>query len=79
MINLVHHQEDFKIEAECHFFATSHGKNACDGIEGCKQEAARASLGATIIGKILTPMQLFEWCSTHIMGIKFFFTYERMM
>ena len=26
LINLTHHFEDFDIEAEWHFFATSHGK-----------------------------------------------------
>ena len=38
-----------------------------------KREAARASLRATITEQILTPMQLFEWCSTHITGIKLFY------
>lgn len=33
-INLVHHKKDFNIDAEWHFFDTSHGKGACDGIEG---------------------------------------------
>ena len=55
------------------FFAT-YGKNARDGIGGTvKREAARASLRATITGQILTPQQLFEWCSSHIAGIKFFY------
>ena len=74
MINLVYHQDDFGIQAEWHFFATSHGKSACDGIGGTvKREAARASLRATTTGHILTPQQLFEWCSIHITGIKFFY------
>ncbi|XP_071951916.1 uncharacterized protein [Antedon mediterranea] len=33
-INLCHHQEDFGLDAEWNFFATSHGKSACDGIGG---------------------------------------------
>ena len=46
----------------------------CDGIGGTvKREAVRASLRATITEQILTPMQLFEWCSTHMTGIKFFY------
>ena len=74
MVNLVYHHEDYGIRAEWHFFATSHDKNACDGIGGTvKREAARASLRATITGQILTPQQLFEWCSSHIAGIKFFY------
>ena len=28
--NLLHHETDFSIRAEWHFFATSHGKNPCD-------------------------------------------------
>ena len=72
MINLVYHQDYFRIQAEWHFFATFHGKSACDGIEGTvKREAARASLRATTTGHILTPHQLFEWCSIHITGIMF--------
>ena len=64
MTNLVYHQDDFGIRAEWHFFATSHGKSACDGIGGTvKREAARASLRATTTGHILTPQQLlnFHW------------------
>jgi hypothetical protein len=41
--NLVYHIDDFGIDAEWHFFATSHGKNACDTM---KREAAKASLQA---------------------------------
>ena len=78
MINLVYHQDDFGIQAEWHFFATSHGKSACDGIGGTvKREAARASLRATTTGHILTPQQLFEWCSINITGIKFS-TFQKM-
>ena len=32
--NLLYHRDDFGLDAEWHFFATSHGKNACDGIGG---------------------------------------------
>ena len=74
LINLVYHQDDFGIQAEWHLFATSHGKSACDGIgRTVKREAARTSLRATTTGHILTPQQLFEWCSIHITGIKFFY------
>ena len=31
VINLCHHVDDFNVEAEWHFFATSHGKTAGDG------------------------------------------------
>ena len=43
--NLIFHQEDFHVQAEWNFFATSHGKNACDGVGGTiKRLAAHASL-----------------------------------
>ena len=32
LLNLLFHHEDFKLQAEWNFFATSHGKNACDGV-----------------------------------------------
>ena len=36
---------DFEVKCEWHFFATSHGKSACDGIGGVvKRITAKASL-----------------------------------
>jgi hypothetical protein len=32
LINLCYHKDDFGMDNEWHFFATSHGKGACDGI-----------------------------------------------
>ena len=44
-LNLCCHKEDFSIEAEWIFFATSHGKSPCDGIGGAvKRHAAKRSL-----------------------------------
>lgn len=58
-INLVFHEKDFGIEAEWIFFATSHGKEACDGIGGCvKRQAYRASLQGI---QITDTNKLFEW------------------
>ena len=34
LTNLLFHEEDFGLKAEWHFFGTSHGKNACDGVGG---------------------------------------------
>lgn len=34
IINLFHHEEDFGHQAEWHLVATSHRKNACDGVRG---------------------------------------------
>ena len=57
--NLCHHQEDFGIPTEWHFFATSHGKSAADGIAGTvKRTASKASLQHPYKDQILTPSQL---------------------
>ena len=58
--------------AEWHFFATSHGKGACDGVGGTvKRLAACASLQRPYSDQIMTPRQLFEWCSQNIQKIQF--------
>ena len=31
-LNLCHHQQDFNMDAEWIFFATSHGKSPCNGV-----------------------------------------------
>jgi hypothetical protein len=66
-INLCHHNTDFGINAEWHFFATSHGKGACDGVGGTiKCLAARSSLQHH---QILTPAQLYSWDKEHLPSI----------
>jgi len=56
------------------FFATSHGKSACDGIGGTvKREAVKKSLQAAVTGHILTPMDLHHWASHSIEGIHFLY------
>ena len=70
----MHHEFDFQLTAEWHFFATSHGKSVCDGIGGTiKRLASRKSLQATTDGHILTPEALFEWATMNVTGIKVFF------
>ena len=69
--NLCHHSNDFKMEAEWHFFATSHGKSTCDGIGGTKILAVRASLQSATDNQILTPKHLFHWAQNHISGIQY--------
>jgi len=55
------------------FFATSHGKNACDGVGGTmKRLAAKASLQRHLKDQILTPRQFFTFAKT-VLGIKSFF------
>ena len=70
--NLCHHEEDFGIPAEWHFFATSHGKSAADGIAGTvKRTASKASLQRPYKDQILTPSQLYQFVSKEITGIHF--------
>ena len=40
-MNLCYHKTDFGIEAEWHFFATSHGKGPCDGVGGVIKRLVR--------------------------------------
>ena len=71
-INLCHHQADFGVPAEWHFYATSHGKGACDGVGGTvKRLAARASLQCPYDHQIMTPRQLFEWAVENIPATSF--------
>ena len=71
-INLCYHEDDFGISAEWHFYATSHGKNACDGLGGTvKRLAARASLQRPYDEQIMTPRQLFEWAAVNISTVTF--------
>ncbi|XP_024889361.1 uncharacterized protein LOC112465839 [Temnothorax curvispinosus] len=62
--NIYHHEVDFGVRAEWHFFATAHGKGPCDGIGGTlKRLAARASLQRPTDQQILDPMDLFNWAN----------------
>ena len=75
--NLIFHVQDFGITAEWNFFATSHGKNLCDGVGGTvKRLATRASLQRPLDNQILTPYQLFEFASQDISGITFYVNSE---
>jgi len=70
--NLCHHEEDFQLQAEWHFFATSHGKSACDSIgDTVKRLAARASLQRPFTNQILTPHDLYTWSTENIKNIAF--------
>ena len=68
--SISHHQEDFGLLAEWNFFATSHGKTACDGIEGtAKRLTLKASLQRPVHNQIITPRDMFSFCSENISGI----------
>lgn len=54
----------YGIDAEWHFFATSHGKGPCDAIGGTiKRMATRASLAKEREHPIKTAKELFDWAN----------------
>ena len=69
-VNLCHHNEDFGVPAEWHFFATSHGKGPCNTV---KRLAARASLQRSINNQITTPRQLVEFAESEIKSVNFYY------
>ncbi|CAH0547127.1 unnamed protein product [Brassicogethes aeneus] len=59
LLNLLHHEEDFQITAEWHYYAT-HGKAPSDGLGGTlKRLADRANLQSKSGEKIQNPDELF--------------------
>ena len=78
LVNLCHHKRDHDLNAQWHFFATSHGKSPCDGLGGTtKRLVAKASLQATVTNQILTPQQMFAWADQNIAGIKYLYVSEK--
>eukprot|EP00731_Ephydatia_muelleri_P007129 Em0003g1377a len=74
-LNLTHHEDDFGMPAEWHFFATSHGKGPSDGVGGSvKRSAARASLQRPYHDQIMTPRQLFEYAKANITAVHFHYS-----
>ena len=72
--NLTYYKDDFSLDAERHFFATSHGKGPCDGLGGTvKHLAAKASLQRPYEDQILNAEQLYSWAKVNIPGIHFDF------
>ena len=74
--NLCQHNKDFGFEGTWNFFATSHGKSPCYGIGGTvKRVTARASLQRPKENHIITPLQMYNFCSStsSLSTIKFFF------
>ena len=60
---------------EWNFFATLHGKNACEGIEGTlKRSTARASLQRPLNDQILTTMDFYHYCQESISTITTYYT-----
>lgn len=72
-LNLCYHESDFHLSAEWNFFATSHGKSACDGVGGTvKRLASRASIQRPYEDQMMTPHELFLWAERNITGITVF-------
>ena len=60
--NLCQHKDEFGITAKWHFFATSHGKQPCDGIGGTvKRLVTKASLQRDVSNQILDHKVMFEF------------------
>lgn len=69
-LNLCFHQSDVGVQAEWHYFATSHGKEPPDGIKvTIKREATRASLQHPYHDQILMPQRLFEFIRSNLHGV----------
>ncbi|CAH1115696.1 unnamed protein product [Psylliodes chrysocephalus] len=76
--NLINHKNYFAVEAEWNFFATSHGKGACDGLAvSVKRQAYRASLQRDNNKHITTPLSLFQWAESYFKKINFAFCYQK--
>ena len=72
-LNLCFHKQDFDIDAEWVFFATSHGKSPCDGIGGfVKRYVAKRSLQRPLNEQILDYSAMLRLCKSEIESIEFF-------
>lgn len=70
--NLANHVIDHNVEAEWNFFATSHGKGACDGVGGTvKRHAKKSSLQSN--DPITSAEKLFNWAKSFFKKISFFY------
>ena len=70
---MCHHQQDFNMDAEGIFFATSHGKSPCNGVEGfVKNYVAKHSLQRPLHDQILSYQSMLDLCVREIPSITFF-------
>ncbi len=78
-INLCLHKQDFGMDVEWVFFATSHRKSPCDGIGGSvKRHAAKRSLQRPLNNQILDYRAMLEVCQ-EMDAIKFCATSKESM
>ena len=72
-MNLFLHKQDFRLDADWIFFATSHGKSSCDMIGGSvKCHAAKRSLQRTMNNQILDYQDMLNVCEEEMSKIKLF-------
>jgi hypothetical protein len=73
--NICNHYADFNSEVVWNYFASSHGKDPCDGIGGTvKRLAAKASLQHVGVPLIDSTVKFFSWAQSNIKGASFGFT-----
>ena len=80
VINLAYNRKDFNIDAEWHFYATSHGKGPCDGLGATvKRAAVRASLQSVNNQDILSAQDLYNWLksTSRLPNVEFEFCSEK--
>ena len=67
-------QSDSEPNARCVFFATSHGKQPCDGIgRTAERLVSNAGLKRGLKDQILSPSDMFQSCKENIQNIIFKF------
>ena len=72
--NLCQHKSDFGLNVRQVFFATSHGKQLCDGIGGTvKRLVSNVSLKCDLKNQILSPSDMFQLCKENIQNVIFKF------
>lgn len=72
MGNLLHHREEYGIDAECHFHATAHVKNKCDAIGGiCKSTAFRATHQLNTAEQLTDVKKLYDFLSQRMKNVTF--------
>ena len=73
-LNICHHEKDFQIQYEWNFYATSRGRNPCDGISGTLKGCAyKHSLRSDKTGFILNAEQFHQHVSENCPNIKSIF------
>ena len=79
LFNLRHHKPDYNIDAKWVFFATSHGKQSCDGIGGTvRWFASNASLQCIDNSQIFNPHDMFQYCKKTLKVLNLFLS-EKMI